>query len=119
RFSAREDQRWYTGDSVSVTIGQGYSLATPLQLAYATSILANNGVAYRPHLVKYIVDTETGEQVAVEPQPARHVKLHPQWVTLVRNAMVDVTKPGGTASRAGKDAAYPFAGKTGTAQVIG
>lgn len=119
RFSKPEDQRWYTGDSVSVTIGQGYSLTTPLQLAYATAILANNGVAYKPHLVKYIVDTRTGEQIPVEPQPTRHVKLKPEWVKLVRNAMVDVMKPGGTGSRAGRDAAYPFAGKTGTAQVIG
>ncbi|MFO7189251.1 MAG: penicillin-binding protein 2 [Pseudomonadota bacterium] len=119
RFSRPEDQRWYTGDTVSVTIGQGYNLATPLQLAYATSILANDGIAYRPHLVKYIVDTRTGEKRPVEPEPVRHVKLNPQWLALVKQAMVDVTRPGGTASQAGKGVAYAFAGKTGTAQVIG
>lgn len=118
RFKRAEDQRWYTGDSVSVGIGQGYNLATPLQLAHATSILANNGVAYRPHIVKYIVDTQTGERRAIEPQPAHDVKLNPKWVALVKSAMEDVMKPGGTASRAGRDAAYGFAGKTGTAQVI-
>ena len=118
RFKRAEDQKWYTGDSVSVGIGQGYNLATPLQLAYATAILANNGVAYRPHIVKYIVDTQSGKQRTVEPQPVRQIPLHPKWVALVKSAMEDVTKPGGTASRAGAGAAYGFAGKTGTAQVI-
>ncbi len=119
RFKRPEDQKWYTGDSVSVGIGQGYNLATPLQLAYATAILANDGVAYRPHVVKTIIDTRTGETRAVEPYPVREVPLHPKWVDLVKSAMVDVTRPGGTASRAGQGAAYLFAGKTGTAQVIG
>jgi penicillin-binding protein 2 len=119
RFKRPEEQKWYTGDSVSVGIGQGYNLATPLQLAYATAILANNGVAYRPHVVKTIIDTRTGETRAVEPHPVREILLHPKWVDLVKSAMVDVTRPGGTASRAGAGAAYLFAGKTGTAQVIG
>jgi penicillin-binding protein 2 len=118
RFRRPEEQRWYQGDSVSVGIGQGYNLATPLQLAFATSILANNGVVYRPHLVRHIADTRSGETRAIEPQPVRTVPLHPKWVNLVKAAMVDVTKPGGTAARAGLGAAYVFAGKTGTAQVI-
>jgi penicillin-binding protein 2 len=119
RFKRPADQKWYTGDSVSVGIGQGYNLATPLQLAYATAILANNGVAYKPHLVHHIIDSQTGQQRVIEPQPVRTIALDPKWVELVKEAMVDVTKPGGTAARAGAGAQYSFAGKTGTAQVIG
>jgi penicillin-binding protein 2 len=119
RFRRPEEQRWYQGDSVSVGIGQGYSLATPLQLAFATAILANDGVVYRPHLVRHVVDQRGGETRVIEPQPVRTVPLNPKWVSLVKAAMVDVTKPGGTAARAGAGAAYVFAGKTGTAQVIG
>ena len=118
RFRRPEEQRWYQGDSVSVGIGQGYNLATPMQLAFATSILANNGVVYRPHLVRHVVDQRSSETRAVEPQPVRTVPLNPKWVSLVKAAMVDVTKPGGTAARAGAGAAYVFAGKTGTSQVI-
>ncbi len=118
RFRRPEEQRWYQGDSVSVGIGQGYNLATPLQLAFATAILANNGVVYRPHLVRHIADVRSGETRAIEPQPVRTVPLNPKWVNLVKAAMVDVTKPGGTAARAGLGAAYVFAGKTGTSQVI-
>jgi len=118
RFKRPEEQRWYQGDSVSVGIGQGYNLATPMQLAFATAILANNGVVYRPHLVRHVVEQRSGETRAIEPQPVRTVPLNPKWVNLVKAAMVDVTKPGGTAARAGAGAAYVFAGKTGTAQVI-
>lgn len=114
----RFGQRWYAGDSVSVGIGQGYNLVTPLQLAQATSILANDGVVYRPHLVRELVDIVTGERRKVEPEPVRTVSLNPKWVQLVKSAMVDVTRPGGTAARAGAGAEYVFAGKTGTAQVI-
>ncbi len=114
----RFKQRWYAGDSVSVGIGQGYNLATPLQLAHATAILAANGVVYRPHLVREVVDIITGERRVIEPEPIRTVPLHPKWVQLVKAAMVDVTRPGGTAARAGAGAEYEFGGKTGTAQVI-
>ncbi len=118
RFRKPEEQRWYQGDSVSVGIGQGYNLATPMQLAFATAILANNGAVYRPHLVRHVVDQRSGETRAIQPQPVRTVPLNPKWVSLVKAAMVDVTKPGGTAVRAGAGAAYVFAGKTGTSQVI-
>ncbi len=118
RFKRPDEQKWYVGDSVSVGIGQGYFLATPLQLAYAAAILANNGVAYRPHVVSRVVDARTGAARQIEPQPARTVPLNPKWVNIVKAAMVDVTRPGGTAARAGAGALYTFAGKTGTAQVV-
>ncbi|HTO49840.1 MAG TPA: penicillin-binding protein 2, partial [Burkholderiales bacterium] len=80
RFKTAVEQKWYPGDSVSVGIGQGYNLATPIQLAFATSILANNGVVYKPHIVRHVVDARTGETRAVEPQPVRTVKVNPKWV---------------------------------------
>ena len=119
RFKTAEQQKWYTGDSVSVGIGQGYNLATPLQLAYATAVLANNGKAFAPHLVQSITDARTGEQRMIGDRPVREAKFNQKWVDLVKAAMVDVTKPGGTAAGAGRGAQYTFAGKTGTAQVVG
>jgi penicillin-binding protein 2 len=114
----RFHQKWYAGDSISVGIGQGYNLATPLQLAEATAILANNGVVYRPHLVREVIDTVTGEHRAIDPEPIRTIPLHQKWIDFVKSAMVEVTRPGGTAAHAGAGAEYAFAGKTGTAQVI-
>jgi len=111
-------QKWYAGDTISVSIGQGYNLATPLQLAFATMVIANNGKAYAPRLVKQIQNSQTGE---VEDIPAKllySLNLKPKNLEIVKNALVDVTRPGGTAAKAGANAAYTFAGKTGTSQVI-
>lgn len=114
----RYREKWYAGDTVSVGIGQGYNLTTPLQLAQATAILANEGVAYRPHFVRYIQQSATGQLTTVEPAPAYSFKFKPDHISRVKQALIDVTKPGGTAQKAGAGAAYVFAGKTGTAQVI-
>jgi penicillin-binding protein 2 len=115
----RFQQKWFVGDTISVGIGQGYNLTTPLQLAFATAILADNGRIFRPHLVKQIEDSQTKALAIIEPQPVGRVALKPDNVQRVRDAMVDVTRPGGTAAWAGLNAKYLFAGKTGTAQVIG
>lgn len=115
----RFDQRWFVGDTISVGIGQGYNLVTPLQLANATAILANGGHVFRPHLVQHIQDAQTNELETIEPFPIAEVPLQPRNLDQIRSAMVDVTRPGGTAAWAGSGAKYAFAGKTGTAQVIG
>ncbi len=113
----RHQEKWYAGDTVSVGIGQGYNLATPLQLAFATAVLANDGVAWRPHLVKQVQRSD--KTPAAEVQPEFILNLNPKHLALVKRAMVAVTQPGGTAARAGAGAPYTFAGKTGTTQVIG
>jgi len=115
----RFNQIWYPGDTVSVGIGQGYTLVTPMQLAYATAVLANNGVGYRPHLVKQISSSTNDTTEPVNPPADINFKPKPEHLELVKSAMTAVTLPGGTAAWAGSGASYPFAGKTGTAQVIG
>lgn len=114
----RYGQKWFAGDTISVAIGQGYNLATPVQLAYATAILAANGAGYRPHLVARVENARSGEMRSLESLPERSASFNPAHVALVKSAMVDVTRPGGTAARAGAGAPYTFAGKTGTAQVV-
>jgi len=115
----RFQQKWFVGDTISVGIGQGYNLTTPLQLAQATAILANDGHVFRPHVVRHIQDSQTDSLTTIEPQPIAEIPLKDENVRRVRDAMVDVTKPGGTAAWAGLNTKYLFAGKTGTAQVIG
>ncbi len=112
-------QKWYAGDTVSVGIGQGYMLATPLQLAVATATLANGGREMRPQLVREIQNARTGAVTPVAPEPLSNLPIDPANLQRVVAAMVDVTRPGGTAARAGAGAPYAIAGKTGTAQVIG
>ncbi|MEK9825984.1 MAG: penicillin-binding transpeptidase domain-containing protein, partial [Methylotenera sp.] len=115
----RFKQPWYPGETVIVGIGQGYTLVTPLQLAQATAILANNGVAMRPHLVTEIQNSRSGQSQMVPHKILDRVELNPDNVEIVKRGMVDVTMPGGTAASVGANAGYSIAAKTGTAQVIG
>jgi penicillin-binding protein 2 len=116
----RFKQKWYAGDTVSVGIGQGYMLATPLQLAAATATIANNGVPVHPRLLKAVQDSKTQEMRELAAPAAKDaVAVKPEHIAFVRAAMVDVTRPGGTAAQVGQGAAYAMAAKTGTAQVVG
>ena len=115
----RFKQPWYVGETVIVGIGQGYTLATPMQLAYATAVLANGGAAMKPHLVTTITDVKTGQTTAIQPTLTETIPLNAGNLEIVTKAMIDVTLPGGTASLVGRDAGYSIAAKTGTAQVIG
>ena len=117
RFRRPEQQKWFAGETISIGIGQGYNAYTPLQLAQATATLANDGVMFRPHLVKYIIDARTGEKTVVEPEPLRKLGWKQQYFDIVKRAMVGVNKEG-TGTRAFAGAAYTAGGKTGTAQVF-
>ncbi len=117
RFRRPEQQKWYAGETISIGIGQGYNAYTPIQLAQAVATIANDGVMYRPHLVRYITDSKTGEKTFIEPQPIRKLAFQPQNIETIKKAMIGVNKEG-TGARAFAGAAYESAGKTGTAQVF-
>jgi penicillin-binding protein 2 len=112
-------QKWYAGDTISVGIGQGYWLATPMQLAVATATLANGGTPVQPRLVRAVKDARSQEMRELPVRHGEPLGFRPEHLELVRAAMIDVTRPGGTAVRAAQGAPYLVAGKTGTAQVIG
>jgi penicillin-binding protein 2 len=111
-------QPWFLGDTISVSIGQGYSLATLLQLAHATAALANRGIAFRPHLVRHIQDARDGALRPTLAEPVKDLRFRPENWDVIHRAMVD-TVISGTAARSGAGAQYSFGGKTGTSQVIG
>ena len=115
----RWNKPWFLGETVIAGIGQGYHLTTPLQLATATAMLANGGVRVEPRLVQAVRDPVTHQWVAQAPAIREKMPLQPAHLDVVRQAMIDVLKPGGTASAAGAGASYAIAGKTGTAQVVG
>ncbi len=115
----RFKQPWYMGETVIVGIGQGYTLVTPMQLAQATAILANKGVAMRPRLVSAIVDAKTGVAKTTPAIVSDKISLGDNNLEIVKLGMIDVTLPGGTAASVGANAGYSIAAKTGTAQVIG
>jgi penicillin-binding protein 2 len=115
------NQPWYPGETLILGIGQGYMLTTPLQLAEATATLASRGKMVKPHLVAEIRDPITDEVVSVPETVNRHISIrNPVYWDEIIDAMTDVVHGiRGTARRTGLNASYRFAGKTGTAQVIG
>ncbi|MEH6549492.1 MAG: penicillin-binding protein 2 [Pseudomonadales bacterium] len=108
---------WYPGETLSVGIGQGYMLATPLQLAVATATLANRGTRPVPRLLKSI----SGE--LPDDPLGRHFNVKdPATWDAIHQAMIDVvhTRRGTAWTSAGRHLKdYRMAGKTGTAQVVG
>ncbi|MEO5862058.1 MAG: penicillin-binding protein 2 [Burkholderiales bacterium] len=113
----RFKQVWYPGETVISGIGQGYTLVTPLQLAHATAMIANNGMDIPPHFVKAKQDGRTGEIKPIVYPNRKPANFKLEDLVLVQDAMVAVTQPGGTAARAAAGAEYSFGAKTGTAQV--
>ena len=112
-----EQQKWYAGETISLGIGQGYNSFTPLQLAHATAILANNGVVMKPHLVKLMEDGGTRARTPTVARESYRIPLKQQNIDIIRNAMVGVMREG-TAAKVFANTGYVAGGKTGTAQVI-
>ncbi len=120
---------WYPGDTINSSIGQGFMWATPLQLAAATAVVANDGRVVQPRML----DTVDGEPWNFpEELPAETLEVaDPDYWRYIRDAMTmvvhrpysSVFRDYGTAyeaiARADPDMAYQIAGKTGTAQVVG
>ena len=83
-------QYWSIGDTINTSIGQGYFLATPLQLALNTAALANNGTIYRPLLLKGTVDTDNKDGESFPPEKMREIKISKSHLRVVREGMWDV-----------------------------
>ena len=120
QFSERTDQNWYNGETVIASIGQGYMLATPLQLANAVAAVATKGERYRPRMVAASHNTITGERTMYPAERLDNIQLEDEshW-DAVTNAMREVMHGvHGTARAVGANAEYEMAGKSGTAQVF-
>ena len=114
-------QPWYAGETLIAGIGQGAILATPLQLVAATAAFANHGRLIPPQLAYAEKDIITGAVAVLGRKPSRRVGMYnPSYWKIITDAMIAVVHGEfGTARRSGLNAPYRFAGKTGTAQLIG
>lgn len=110
---------WYQGDTVSVGIGQGYWVATPIQMVKALVALLNNGRVINPHLLeKSQRGTVVQPYQAKLPQPQIGDVKSPYW-SLVRHAMFGMANaPNGTGYKYFHTASYGIAAKSGTSQVF-
>jgi penicillin-binding protein 2 len=117
----RYKQVWYPGDTVNIGIGQGYWLATPIQLAHATSTIAMRGKRIRPHVLRAVRTGKNKPEQILEPEVIAQIPARDQrhWEMVVQGMVHVVHASYGTAKRIGQGAPYTIAGKTGTAQVFG
>ncbi len=116
-YKKAEQQRWYSGETISLGIGQGYNSFTMLQLAHATATIANNGLKMRPHIVREVLDVETKAPTPVAKEPIGQLQLSPENLDIIKRAMIGVNIQG-TSATSFVGAQYVSAGKTGTAQVF-
>jgi penicillin-binding protein 2 len=120
-FRRKEMQVWFPGDTISVGIGQGQMLMTPLQIAHGAATLAARGKRFQPRLVRAIRDVTTGQVRDLPPVELPSVKVaDAEGWDVVIGGMIDVANlpfPNGTASAAFANTPYKVAGKSGTAQV--
>lgn len=117
--TARPRERWTSGQTANVSIGQGYVLATPLQMAMVVAAVANRGTAYYPRLVDKIIAPD-GTVIRQEPVKVRsnlnENGLPPEKIDIVRRGMWDVVNRDGGTARAARIKNHEVAGKTGTAE---
>ncbi|MEO6972630.1 MAG: penicillin-binding protein 2 [Rhodoferax sp.] len=116
-YRRSEQQKWFAGETISLGIGQGYNHFTMLQLAVATAALADNGLKVRPHLAREVVNAVTHQTEPAVRDPATQLDIKPEYLAVVKNAMVGVNLQG-TSAASFRGAAYTSGGKTGTAQVL-
>ena len=126
---ASRGEPWYPGDTINSSIGQGYMWATPLQLATAVSIIANEGKVVSPRMLK-AVDGELFEPIIENPMPDVMVNDSDYWryiedamTMVVHRPFSDQFRDYGTAyesiAMADREMSYKMAGKSGSAQVVG
>jgi penicillin-binding protein 2 len=108
--------KWYAGETISVSIGQGQVSVTPVSMAVYTATLANGGTRVTPHLLKSVYEDNSWKPVAAPP-PQSRVEVTPEKLDAIRQGMWGVVNGGGTGGRA-RIEGHDVCGKTGTAQVI-
>ncbi|MDR0684427.1 MAG: penicillin-binding protein 2 [Spirochaetaceae bacterium] len=110
-------ERWQGGDTMNMSIGQGFTLVTPLQLANVVAMTVNNGVIYKPHILKEVRDPVSGAiEEIVRPEVLHESDMDESIFRTVREYMRSVISSG-TAQFPLNIKAVEIAGKTGTSEV--
>ena len=116
---SRFRQSWQMGETISLAIGQGYNLVTPIQLANVYATLANGGTVYRPRLIKQLESSDGHVVKRYDPEKQGVLPVRPQNIQLINQGLWGAVNEKGGTGYILKRQEQDVAGKTGTAQVIG
>jgi penicillin-binding protein 2 len=117
-YTASRNLRWNAGDTIQAAIGQSYNSFTPLQMAVYTSTIANNGLFYRPHLIKSVRSYDFRRAMFdVAPEILEDLEFEPANIKAIQDGMRMASQAGGTAARIFAAYHIPVASKTGTVQI--
>ncbi len=114
----KKKRKWQEGETLSVAIGQGFNLMTPLQVAQMTATIANGGTVYRPQLVEKVIDPKGNILEHFHPQIMEQIKGYDFFFRLIRQGMKEVVQGKRGTARRVRIKGIEIAGKTGTAQVV-
>lgn len=110
------DEDWYLSETFDAAIGQGFQLATPLQVAEVMAQIANGGTRYKPYVIQQVVKNNGDVIKEFSPEVIGQIDISPKTLDLVRQSLRDVAKEGGTAAEIFRNFPVQIAGKTGTAE---
>lgn len=114
----RYNESWQGGETLSIAIGQGYNLVTPLQMAVLMAAIGNGGTLYRPRIVKTIEDCHGKIVKKIEPEVTGGLPASKETLDIVKNALLQVVEGKRGTARGIRLKGIEIAGKTGTAQVF-
>ncbi len=110
---------WQEGETVSTSIGQSFTLVTPIQMATMISAVFNGGVIYRPQATKWVGKSEAEKDYEFSPEIIRKTGIEQDHLEIVKKALIGVVNERGGTGSMTRFNDFTVAGKTGTAQVIG
>ncbi|SEN90248.1 penicillin-binding protein 2 [Brachymonas denitrificans] len=116
-YKRAAQQKWLSGETISLGIGQGYNNFTMLQLSHALATLVNGGTSQQPHVVRGLQEPGSQQLVETVREPDRPLGYKPEHIKLIKSGMVGVTLEG-TGKGVFAGAPYVSGGKTGTAQAV-
>jgi penicillin-binding protein 2 len=114
----RIGESWQGGETLNVSIGQGFNLTTPLQMLVLTSAIANSGTLYQPQIVRRVETADGIEVKNIEPVVTGNLTISPITMDIVKRGLWEVVNTMKGTARGIKLDQYPISGKTGTAQLV-
>ena len=114
----RMGESWQRGETLNISIGQGFNLTTPLQMLVLTSAIANNGTLYQPQVVRRVETADGIEVKNIEPVVTGNLTINPKTMDIVKRGLWEAVNTRKGTARGIKLDQYSISGKTGTAQLV-